>query len=166
MYFYKKSKKKIFMLNMVLSSYVILLFSCFLNADTKKLKCKGENHNTWNDCIGSVAQNGTAYVGEFKNGLYNGKGTFTYSDGATYRGEFLNGKESGMGEFNCWEHGSNYKGEFRNGEKHGFGVYKYPDGVIYEGFWKLGKRHGEGTLKYVDGKIKNGNFEDDYFIDK
>ena len=154
------------MLNIFLSPCLILLFFCFLNADTKKLKCKGENHMTWNDCIGSVAKNGTAYVGEFKNGLYNGKGTFTYSDGATYRGEFLNGKESGMGEFNCWEHGSNYKGEFRNGEKHGFGVYQYPDGVIYEGFWKLGKRHGEGTLKYVDGKIKNGNFEDDYFIDK
>ena len=33
------------------------------------------------------------YVGEFKNGLFHGKGTYTYSNKEVYSGEFKNGKK-------------------------------------------------------------------------
>jgi len=37
------------------------------------------------------------YVGEWKNGKYNGQGTFTYPDGSKYVGEFKDGKSYGQG---------------------------------------------------------------------
>ena len=38
-------------------------------------------------------QDGTKYVGEFKNGKRHGHGTLTYSDGAKYVGEYKDGKQ-------------------------------------------------------------------------
>ena len=37
------------------------------------------------------------YVGEWKNGKYNGQGTFTWSDGGKYVGEWKDGMRSGQG---------------------------------------------------------------------
>ena len=77
---------------------IVVIFLMLINfnaiADTEKIACKGNDHHKWNNCIGSIAKDSTAYVGNFKNGLYHGQGTFTFSDGATYVGKFENGKES------------------------------------------------------------------------
>jgi hypothetical protein len=36
-------------------------------------------------------QDGSSYVGQVKNGNYNGKGTMIFPDGATYVGQWKNG---------------------------------------------------------------------------
>ena len=82
-------------MNKKVNILLIILF-CF-SQKIYSSNCVGDDVTTWNDCIGSIAINGEAYVGTFKNGVPHGKGTYTYSDGATYVGEFLNGKESGKG---------------------------------------------------------------------
>ena len=147
---------------------IIVIFLMLINfnaiADNEKISCKGNDHYKWNDCVGSIAKDGTAYVGNFKNGLYHGQGTFTFSDGATYVGKFENGKESGVGTFTCWVHGAIYTGEFKNGMKHGKGQYKYPDGSFYNGNWELGKKHGQGTYIYPDGKKDIGKFKNDKYV--
>ncbi len=151
------------MKNKILITFLILIsFNVFANND--KELCKGNNFSEWNNCKGSTAKNGTAYVGNFKNGLYHGQGTFTFSDGATYVGKFENGKESGVGTFTCWVHGAIYTGEFKNGMKHGKGQYKYPDGSFYNGNWELGKKHGQGTYIYPDGKKDIGKFKNDKYV--
>ena len=144
---------------------ILILISFNIFADNKKELCKGSDYSKWSNCVGSIAKSGTAYVGEFKNGLYHGQGTFTFSDGATYVGEFKNGKESGSGTFTCWVHGAVYVGKFINGMKHGEGEYKYPDGSVYKGKWKFGKKHGLGTYIYPDGKKDIGQFKNDKYID-
>ena len=82
-------------LKIKVSIIFLLIFTTKVYSNEDVSNCKGENHKNWNNCVGSVAIEGTAYVGHFKNGLYHGKGTFTFSDGATYVGNFENGKESG-----------------------------------------------------------------------
>jgi len=42
------------------------------------VKCMGINHNKWDSCVGSIAIDGTAYVGDFKNGQRDGIGSYTY----------------------------------------------------------------------------------------
>ena len=37
------------------------------------------------------------YEGEFKDGKYDGQGTYTWSDGRKYVGEWLDGKQNGHG---------------------------------------------------------------------
>ena len=58
-------------------------------------------------------QDGTKYVGEFKNGKRHGNGTMTYSSGMKYLGEWKDGRE------------------------HGHGTRTYPDGDEVKGVWKM-----------------------------
>jgi hypothetical protein len=51
-------------------------------------------------------------VGKFKNGLKDGKGTYTYSDGSVY------------------------VGEYKNDLRHGKGTFTYSDGFVESGKWE------------------------------
>ena len=50
--------------------------------------------------------NGSYYIGQFKNDLKNGKGVEYYKNGnIKYEGEFIDGKFDGNGKY-FWEDGS------------------------------------------------------------
>jgi hypothetical protein len=66
-------------------------------AQTALQPCSGET-STWNECTGTLQQkDGTTYVGEFRNGLFDGKGTLSWKDGDAYTGDFKNGVREGAG---------------------------------------------------------------------
>ena len=101
----------------------------------------------------------------------NGPGTETYEDGSSYVGVFKDGERNGQGTYN-YSDGDKYEGEWKDGGFHGQGTltYSYPCcGQKYEGEWKDGKFHGQGTKtwsdgmyvgKYRDGKLSTGIFYD------
>ena len=84
----------------------------------------------------------------------NGHGTQTYEDGSAYVGEFKDGKKNGQGTFTFgkgkWD-GDKYVGEWKNGKQNGLGTYTWSDGRKYVGEWKDGKPW--------NGTIYNGNLE-------
>src|SRR5258706_366217 len=96
----------------------------------------------WTDCQGiDTFPNGGKYVGEFKDGKYNGESTFTFSDG------------------------QKYVGEFKDGKYHGQGTFTFANGSTYVGDWKEGKYDGRGTLYAADGSIKqSGIWKDNIFV--
>jgi len=60
-------------------------------------ECTGEV-SAWNECAGTQElKDGRKYVGEFRNGLFDGKGTLTWKDGDQYTGEFKAGVRNGTG---------------------------------------------------------------------
>src|SRR3989338_1678469 len=63
----------------------------------------------------------SVYDGNFKNGLFNGKGTLTRRDGARYEGEFKDGLFDGKGIVNH-SNGVKYEGEFKDGLANGKGI--------------------------------------------
>jgi len=81
-------------------------------------------------------ENGTKYMGEWKDGKKHGQGTETYPDGRKYEGEFKDGKQNGQG------------------------TYIYHDGRKYEGEWKNGRewngtgynKNGEIVVRFINGK--------------
>lgn len=83
------------------------------------------------------------YEGNYKKGLWNGKGT-TYIQGyVDYEGNFKNDKKSGKGkEYYEGTTQLRYEGSYKNG--------------LYHGKGKLYKENGE--LKY-NGKFKKGNYD-------
>ena len=77
------------------------------------------------------------YIGEMKNGLWEGKGLLYFpkndeSNRKKYEGEFKNGKMEGKGKL-YYNNGARYEGEFRNNYRKGKGIIYYTNGNKYEG---------------------------------
>ena len=56
-----------------------LIFIPMALAESSLPDCKGKDTSKWHDCVGAVAIDGTSYVGEYRNGQKNGKGTWQIS---------------------------------------------------------------------------------------
>ena len=82
--------------------------------------------------------NGDVYVGEFRDGLRNGRGTYTHANGAVYVGEFRDGYLNGQGTL-TFPDGDVYVGEFRDGQRNGQGAYTFADGRVDNGIWNNGE---------------------------
>lgn len=113
----------------------------------------------------------TLYIGEFKNGKYEGIGTEYYNSGEVkYTGGFKNGKYEGSGIFYFEDKAGIsyyklYEGEFKNSSYDGAGIEYFHSGKIkYEGEFKNNKYEGKGieyfnsgNIKY-EGEFKNGEY--------
>jgi len=78
-------------------------------------------------------ENGTKYMGEWKDGKKHGQGTFTFPSGFKYVGEFKDGKM-----WNVTKHNKDgkYVGEFKDGE-----IW---NGIVYD-------KNGNFIGKWVNG---------------
>lgn len=90
-----------------------------------------------------------SYTGGCKNGMANGKGKAMGAD--TYEGEFRSGLPDGHGVY-TWHDGTVYTGKFVKGLREGKGVMRYkitdaPDSTV-EGFWKNDKYTGTHEKSY------------------
>jgi serine/threonine protein kinase len=107
--------------------------------------------NAWTDCVGKVAYpNGDSYVGDFKNGKFDGQGKYIYVNGDRYEGGYRNGVSEGQGTY-IFANGEKYVGQWLNGKNNGPGTFKQSDGGIYVGNFKDNLRDGSGTLTLPSG---------------
>ena len=133
--------------------------------------------DSWNNCSGTYVSfdegfKGNTYIGEFKNGQPNGKGTYYFLannefKGDKYEGEIKNGEFFGMGTYyfeasNQFK-GDKYEGEFKNSVQDGMGTYYYladnaAKGDKYIGVYKDGSPKGWGTYFFNDGRVWEGEF--------
>ena len=77
------------------------------------------------------------YVGEYKDGIPNGQGTFTYPDGGKYVGRWKDDKRNGQGTF-TYPDGTKGIGEFREDKPWNISHYD-ENGII--------------IVKFVNGKV-------------
>ncbi len=73
------------------------------------------------------------YEGTYRNGIREGKGTFTHMDGSVKTGTFVNGQLTGKGTAKD-ESGNSYEGEFINYRMHGNGTVTWGNGSKFVGF--------------------------------
>lgn len=73
------------------------------------------------------------YEGTYRNGIREGKGSFTYVDGTVRTGTFVNGQLTGMGSGKD-ENGNSYEGDFLNYRMHGNGIRRWGNGSTFVGF--------------------------------
>ena len=132
-------------------------------------KYKGEVENGVPNGLGFlIFPNGDKYVGEYKDGKRNGRGTFTYNDGK-YVGEWKDGEQHGQGTI-TWSDGGKYVGEWKDGIPNGQGTFTFSeydkngnlsDGKKYVGSWKDGEPwSGQGTYTWSDGGKYIGDWKD------
>ena len=91
--------------------------------------------------------NGETYVGEFRKGMYHGKGRYEYLDGRIYDGDFACGHRSGFGKM-IYPNGDIYEGEWKMDNYEGRGKLVLRRAGQMEGFFRMGVLHGEGTRTY------------------
>ena len=101
-------------------------------------------------------ENGDHYVGQVKDGKFNGKGILTYKTGAKYQGEFLNGNRHGSGAINQLN-GNSFEGNFINDKRHGKGTLRWVSGSYIETDWELGKRVYLQKMYSWSGQWNNNN---------
>jgi hypothetical protein len=135
----------------------LLILISFLLLSTFLTSCEKNGHGT------KTFEDGSTYVGEFKDGNFDGQGTFTYGKGKykdhKYVGDWKDGKYHGQGTFTGSD-GDEYVGEFKDGEFDGQGTGTFSDGTKYEGEWKGGVPNGQGTGTFSDGTKYIGEWKD------
>lgn len=110
-----------------------------------------------------IYTDGTVYEGEWKDGLWNGKGTVVYPDGDIYMGSFLNHVKNGTGTY-MYASGARYDGAWKNDRFNGNGRLLFEDGGVYDGAWKDDMKHGYGKLTSPEGRSTTGFFYNDEFL--
>ena len=115
-------------------------------------------------CFGEMFNNGSRYIGEFKNGKSHGSGTLIWKLNK-YTGEFKDGKFDGQGTLNYKSRtGSDfgtYVGIFKDGKRNGSGVMNLPYDDVFAGEYLNDMRHGHGVMKYKSGKVYDGEYRFD-----
>jgi hypothetical protein len=119
---------------------IIALVATTVSAQSNLPACQGSDVSQWGNCFSTYTfTNGHKYVGEFRDGKFNGQGTFTWPDGEKYFGEYRDGKRTGQGAY-TWPDGTKYVGEFIDGKRTGQGIQAFVDGKSsQEGIWENDK---------------------------
>ena len=99
--------------------------------------------------------NGVRYIGQFANGMRNGKGKQVYEDYALYEGYWSDDRANGRGRL-IHSNGDVYEGEWKDGKAHGKGIYTRVDGSVYNGEWIDDVQNGFGIETWVDGSSYEG----------
>lgn len=116
--------------------------------------CQGSDSSRWTYCLGTENySNGKKYIGEFKDGLKHGQGTFTWPDNDKYVGEFKDDKISGQGVY-TFSDGKKYAGEYRDEKRNGLFTVTYPGGEKFIGEYRDDKRNGRGIDYRANGSVK------------
>ena len=97
------------------------------------------------------------YEGDWKDGLRDGQGKYTWTNGDTYTGTWSEDKRHGQGVY-VWHDGSKYKGNYSHGIRSGYGIYYYTNGSIYEGTWQDNLKHGIANFYYKESVNIGGKY--------
>jgi len=133
------------MKKIILVLFFNLIFVAASYAQNKLPPCKKDIDSTkFDNCYGSAQEeNNFAYIGEWKNGNFHGKGTYTRFDKSLkypmqirkHEGEFKFGKPHGTFK-NINQDGSYEKEDWYNGVRHGkYKVYDRNNRPLYE--WEV-----------------------------
>lgn len=87
----------------------------------------------------------------------NGNGAITLQDGSRYVGDYKNRLPHGSGVLSDKD-GTKYEGQFREGKLNGSGTMTLPNGTVYTGDFKDGKANGPGTMTETNGTVMKGEF--------
>ena len=124
--------------------------------DENKWKYVGEWFNGLRNGKGvMISKAGDCYEGNFERDYFHGYGVFSSSNGDVYEGAWKYGEITGFGTF-TWKNGDKYIGDFVNGEFHGNGCLTTSEGR-YEGKWNRNRKEGLGRLDLACNTIYIGD---------
>ena len=144
-----------------------LLTSCEKNEETLY---KWKTSSGWEWKTMGDKNNNIYYQGEVKKEyilfgdyILEGLGSKTYPDGDKYVGDWKDGVRNGQGIFTFGKgkhEGDKFVGEYKDGVRNGQGTYTWTNGQKYVGEWKDEKENGQGTMSLSNGEKFVGEYKD------
>ena len=138
----------------------------FWNFDHSKDLWKLSPHLELCKNVTKYYENGDIYKGELSFGLPNRNGKLEFINENVeyiYVGEFANGVKQGKGNLSSKDNKYNYEGDWLNDKFEGFGTL-FNQEEKYNGKFKEGKYHGEGNLYKKNGEQYIGEFNNGIFV--
>ena len=138
----------------------------FWNFDHSKDLWKLSPHLELCKNVTKYYENGDIYKGELSFGLPNKNGKLEFINENVeyiYVGEFANGVKQGKGNLSSKDNKYNYEGDWLNDKFEGFGTL-FNQEEKYNGKFKEGKYHGEGNLYKKNGEQYIGEFNNGIFV--
>ena len=138
----------------------------FWNFDHSKDLWKLSPHLELCKNVTKYYENGDIYKGELSFGLPNKNGKLEFINENVeyiYVGEFANGVKQGKGNLSSKDNKFNYEGDWLNDKFEGFGTL-FNQEEKYNGKFKEGKYHGEGNLYKKNGEQYIGEFNNGIFV--
>jgi hypothetical protein len=111
--------------------------------------CNGVKHGKGIE----VRESEYVYIGNYRDGLWDGNGQLRQTDGCEYKGDFLRGIKHGKGTFQNVHDGSKYVGEFCNDVKCGNGTITLKDYTQLIGTFVDDVIHGTCTAMRHSGDV-------------
>lgn len=121
-----------------------------------------ERFAKWHNCWGRYRielekeYKGDVLEGEWRNGLLNGFGSYSYGNGDKYAGDYKDGKPMGQGTY-TYANGDRYVGEFKGVKRNGKGIFTFADGKKMEGVWENDKFVREAKVNLPNNANANVN---------
>ena len=138
----------------------------FWNFDHSKDLWKLSPHLELCKNVTKYYENGDIYKGELSFGLPNKNGKLEFINENVeyiYVGEFANGVKQGKGNLSSKDNKYNYEGDWLNDKFEGFGTL-FNQEEKYNGKFKEGKYHGKGNLYKKNGEQYIGEFNNGIFV--
>ena len=143
-------------------TFTALASHAALKLKTVNINTASSANNLLQSVLGSNLSNDNSCPTDPSDLWHNCVGIYTYDDGSKYVGEWKDDKQHGQGTY-TWPSGDTYIGEYKDNKKHGQGTYTFADGDKYIGEFKDNKRHGQGTYTFADGDKYIGEYKDDEY---
>lgn len=153
-------KKKRILAILLVASFALLMGNC-----SSSDEASSEDGEVSAKCVSGNCKNGSGvleysnrdkYEGDFKEGKFQGQGSYIFANGDTYKGAFADDKFNGKGTYN-FVNGDSYEGNFKDDLYDGKGKLK-TKAAVYDGDFKAGMMEGKGILKQPDGDSFEGDF--------
>ena len=112
-------------------------------------------------------EDNSVYIGNFENGLKQGKGKLVYPSGNTFVGEWKFNKKNGEGTMEWIDCKEKYQGNWSDDVPNGVGnlIWLETNNTIrllknrYSGEFQSGVREGLGVFYYSDGSMYEGQWK-------
>ncbi len=147
----------------LIASFTLFLGNCSSSEEktegdsaTKEVSAKCVSGDCKNGSGVLEYSNGDKYEGDFKEGKFQGQGSYIFANGDTYKGAFAEDKFNGKGTY-TFANGDVYEGNFKDDLFDGKGKLTTKV-ATYEGDFKAGRMEGKGVLKQPDGDSFEGDF--------
>ena len=105
---------------------------------------------------GEFISRGFRYEGDYRDGVREGLGTYSWPNGDRYEGRFLADLPDDAHATYLFANGDRYEGEVRKGLIEGRGRYTSRAGDRFEGMFRNGVPDGEGTYLFANGDRYDG----------